>query len=118
MTEELEKKLNELLGLKKQLEEITANKKKSDTSLEFERKKRKTKIIFYIYLAIFTGTAIYGIKGMQENTNNQFIALFIAIVGFVSTVLMKMWYHTVTTMLIILQEMKEFELRITEMLKK
>jgi hypothetical protein len=52
MTEELEKKLNELLGLKKQLEEITADKKKSDTASEFGEKNRKIKVYFYIYLAI------------------------------------------------------------------
>lgn len=118
MTEELEKKLNELLGLKKQIEEMTADKKKSDASSEFEKKGRKTKVIFYIYLAISVGIVLFGIQGMEMNTGNQFIALFVAIVGFGSTVLMKMWYHTVATRLAILREMKEFELRITEMLKK
>ena len=118
MTEELEKKLNELLGMKKQLDEITANKKISDISLDFEAKKRKTKIIFYIYIAISACVAIYGISAMENNSGNQFIALFIAIVGFENTVLMKMWYHTIITKLTILQEMKEFELRITDMLKK
>jgi hypothetical protein len=119
MTEELEKKLNELLGLKKQLEEITANKKKSDAASEFEEKNRKTKVYFYIYLAISVGILLFGITGMEMNTGKyQIIALFTAIVGFESTVLMKMWYHTITTKLSILREMKEFELRITEMLKK
>ena len=118
MTEELEKKLNELLRLKKQIEEMTADKKKSDAVSEFGEKSRKTKVYFYIYLAISVGILLFGVKGMEMNTGNQFIALFVAIVGFEGTVLMKMWYHTVATRLAILQEMKEFELRITEMLKK
>jgi len=118
MTEELEKKLNELLGLKKQLEEITADKKKSDATSEFGEKSRKTKVYFYIYFVISVGIVLFGVKGMEMNTGNQFIALFLAIVGFEGTVLIKMWYHTITTKLTILQEMKQFELRITEMLKK
>jgi hypothetical protein len=119
MTEEMEKKLNELLGLKKQLEEIAADKKESDTTTVFAERSRKTKVYFYIWFAVSIGIMLMGFIGISMNTGkDQIIALFIAVVGFESTVLMKMWYHVIATKLAILQEMKQFELRITEMLKK
>ena len=119
MTEELEKKLNELLGLKKQIEEMTADKKKSDAASVFEEKSRKTKVYYYIYFGVSLGIMLFGIWGIYMNTGKyQILSLFYAVLGFESTVLMKMWYNIITTRLAILQEMKQFELRITEMLKK
>lgn len=120
MTEELERKLNELLGMKKQLEELKADKKKTDAVSEFETKSRKAKTILYIYLIICVGITLVGVVGIQKNTGiaNQFMALFMAIVGFEGTVLMKLWFHVTQARLTVLQEMKQFELRITEMLKK
>ena len=119
MTEELEKKLNELLGMKKQLEDLTANKEKSEVSSDFEKKKRKVLIYFYIYFGITLAIMIYGIIGIHMNTGKyQIMSLFYAILGFEGTVLMKMWYHTITNRLVVLREMKQFELRMTEIVKK
>ena len=118
MTEELEKKLNELLGLKKQIEELAVDKRKFDASSVFEGKKRKTKVYFYICFAVTLGIMLFGMVGIFMNTGKyQIISLFYAVLGFESNVLIKMWYHTITTRLVILQEMKQFELRITAMLK-
>ena len=62
---------------------------------------------------------LMGIAGLSGNTGrSQIFALFAALVGFGSTVLMKMWYHTIAARLAILREMKQFELRMTELLKK
>jgi len=119
MTEELEKKLNELLGLKKQIEELTEDKRKFDVSSVFERKKRKTKVFFYIWFAVTLAIMLFGMAGLFMNTGKyQIISLFYAILGFEGNVLIKMWYHTIATRLAILQEMKQFEIRIMEMLKK
>ncbi len=119
MTEELEKKLNELLGLKKQIEEITADKEKSKTSAIFEEKQRKVKVYFYIWFAVSLGIMLFGMWGIYTSDGKyQIFSLFYGILGFEGTVLMRMWYHTIATKLAILQEMKQFEMRITEMLKK
>jgi hypothetical protein len=120
MTEDIEKKLNELLGLKKQMEELAADKKKTDTVSEFEGKSRKTKTILYIYLVICVGIMLIGVSGIEMNTgiDKKLIALFMAIVGFEGTVLMKLWFHITQNRLTILQEMKQMELRITELLQK
>ena len=119
MTEDLEKKLNELLGMKKQLEDLTASKEKIEASSRFEEKKRKVKVYFYIYFGITLAIMIYGIVGIHMNTGKyQILSLFYAILGFEGTVLMKMWYHTITNRLVVLREMKQFELRMVEMIKK
>jgi hypothetical protein len=119
MTEDMEKKLNELLGLKKQLEELTSAKEKSNVTSVFEEKLRKTNLYFYIWFAVSFGITLYGIAGLFMNTGKyQIISLFWAVLGFEGTILMKLWYHTTTTKLSILQEMKQMELRITELLQK
>lgn len=119
MTEELENKLNELLGLKKQLDELTSDKKISEASSSaFEEERRKTKKRYFIWFAIMLVVTLYGLSGVLINTGrHQIISLFCALVGYEGTVLMKMWYHTVTSKQTILQEMKKSELRIIETLK-
>jgi len=118
MTEELENKLNELLGLKKQLDELTADKKISEASSVFEEKKKKIKIRYFIWLAVMFAIMLFGLVGVFMNTGKyQIISLFYGLMGFESTVLIKMWYHTVTSRQAILQEMKKSELRIIETLK-
>ena len=119
MTEELEKKLNELLELKEQVEKLNAHNEKFEASSVFEEKKRKTRRYYYIWFAITLGIMIFGMAGIFMNTGKyQITSLFYALLGFESNVLIKMWYHTICTKLAILEEMKQFELRITEMLKK
>lgn len=118
MTEELENKLNELLGLKKQLDELTADKKLSDASSVFEEKKKEIKRRYFTLLIFMMAFMVFGIVGVFMNTGKyQIISLFYALMGFESTILMKMWYHTVTSKQTILQEMKKSELRIIETLK-
>jgi hypothetical protein len=119
MTEDMEKKLNELLGLKKQIEELTTDKKKSDIASTFDERSRKTKVCFYIFFAVSLGIMLYGMFGIYMNTGKyQIMSLFYAILGYESTVLMKMWIHTMSSKLSILQEMKQMELRITDLLQK
>jgi len=119
MTEELEKKLNDLLGLKKQIEELATDKKKTDITSTFDERNRKTKVYFYIYFTVSLGIMLFGIFGIYMNTGKyQIMSLFYAILGFEGTVLMKMWFHTMSSKLSILQEMKHMELRITELLQK
>jgi hypothetical protein len=90
MSEELEQKLNELLGMKKQLEEFTAQKKKTETTSVFEEKRKTIKKYYYIYLGIAVLITLAGVAGIEGNAEKyRLVALFMAIVGFESTVLMK-----------------------------
>ena len=122
MTEELEDKLNELLGMKKQIDELTAEKKISDDSLLQEYKRQST--ISKIFYNIFAGSStLFVIIGL--------IMLFISPsvktqIGSLSTIILaaaiglgaELKHHETKIKLSILQEMKQLELRLTEILKK
>jgi hypothetical protein len=119
MSEELESKLNELLGMKKQLEELTTEKRKNDALVTFAGKKKKLLIYYWIYLAIFVVIAMGGIIGIETETGSeQIYCLFVALLGCEGAILIKMWYHTTNSRLLILDEMKQFEIRMTALLEK
>ncbi len=131
MTEELENKLNELLGLKKQLEEITEEKKKTVTASVIGQYKKETRfnlirfwgklvlglVLFLVgWIGVVIGIHTY-VNGIPQGTYQIFL-LFIGILGFGIIIIARLQFDIIKTKLSILQEMKEFELRITEMLKK
>ncbi len=122
MTEELEKKLNELLGLKKQLEEATEEKKKAFTLSVTERYRKESRfnlircgvLIVLGWGMIMFGTIIY----IQHSDVVYIDCPTIIIVGLLLIVIAKLAWLIRQSKLTILQEMKQFELRIMEMLKK
>ena len=133
MTEELEKKLNELLGLKKQMEEATAEQRKNNTLSMLEQYKKeekrariRTRIALLISMAFLwlgalglgsTEIVILGhdISGTpaQYALGGTFMlfGVFIISVTALGAVIR-------TSKLQILGELKQFELRLIEMLKK
>jgi hypothetical protein len=50
----------------------------------------------------------------QAKIYHERLALFLALVGFNSTILMKLWYWIAHTKLSILQELKQLQLQIAE----
>jgi hypothetical protein len=133
MTEELEKKLNELLGLKKQFEEITAEKQKATTSLVIEqykkmgRRARVRSLIGSVMALVFMEFGVLGLCSTQviimghdiTGTPAQYIFGAIAFLfGVLCINLMVITLRIALGKYAILQEIRQFELRITEMLKK
>jgi len=132
MTEELEQKLNELFGLKKQLEEITNGKQKTVTSPvleQYKKEARSARIRFWVGIAIgivfvelgvmaLTATEIRVIGYDVLTGPFKFVLIGIGILGLYIPLAAKLAYRISQCKLSILQEMKQFELRITEMLKK
>ncbi len=121
MTEELEKKLNELLGLKEQLEAITAGQHEPDSSLVVKRYKIRLMLNWGFY-GLSTALAIafvtVGLVGLQ--LTDGVLSLdppTCIIVGLIILQFAKMFFLIRRNRLSVLQEMKQFELRITEMLK-
>jgi hypothetical protein len=133
MTEELENKLNEILGLKKQLEEATAEQRKANTQTVLEEYKREAKrsrirvvfglIIALVFMelgALFLGSTKVIIMGhdisgtpAQYVFGGTFMLLGVCLISItVITARIKQ------SKLAILQEFKQFELRLMEMLKK
>jgi hypothetical protein len=122
MTEELEKKLDELLGLKKQLEEMTAEKSKDITSSvlrQYKKKLRSNFIRFCVAVAIGFIICSFGWLIYTRTTDVVYIRCpIIMSAGIGLIVFAKLCWLIRQSKLSILQEMKEFELRIMEMLKK
>ena len=133
MTEELEKKLNELLGLKKQMEEATAEQRKNNTLSvldQYKKEARRARIrsmiawtmgtLFLLFGAIGLGSTTIIIMGHDiSGTPAQYalggtfmlLGVFLISVTLLGSVIR-------TSKLQILAELKQFELRLTEMLKK
>jgi cation transport ATPase len=120
MTEELEKKLGELLGMKKQLEELTTEKRKSDALTTFAEKKKKVKIYFWVWWVFSMIVLLLGVANIFGNNTLEFqlFSLFVALAGYEMSVLIKLWFHTINSRLLILEEMKQFEIRMTALLEK
>lgn len=122
MTEELEKKLNELLGLKKLLEEVTEEKQKTVTAPVVKKYKKKTILNWvFFWLTFVLGMAFvsFGLIVIQLTDGVLYIDCNTCIiVGILILTFARMLFRIRQNKLAILQEMKQFELRITEMLKK
>ncbi len=124
MTEELEKKLNELLGLKEQLEAITAGKHEGGSPSLVKRYKIRVLLTWAFYgLNVLIGAAFVMLGGWGlevtggEHGGINLDAPACIIVGLLILVFGKMFFLIRRNRLSIMQEMKQFELRITEMLK-
>ena len=124
MTEEMEKKLNELLGLKKQVEEMMEGKRNSaisETIEKYDKEIRAGVIRYYVGIAI--GLAQYLVfvvlgMGTYNNDTLKFIFIGIGLVGLGVPMVAKLGLLIKIGKLSILKEMKQFELRITDLLKK
>ena len=122
MTEELEKKLNELLGLKKLLEQVTEEKQKTVTAPVIKKYKKKTILNWvFFWLTFVLGMAFvsFGLIVLQLTDGVLYIdCQTCIIVGLLILTFARMLFRIRQNKLAILQEMKQFELRIVEILKK
>lgn len=131
MTEELEKKLNELLGLKKLLEKVTQGKMERETSSvleQYKKEARSSRIRFWVGVAmgiVFVWLGVIALTatelrliGFDVTGPFKFILIGIGILGLYIPLVAKLGLRISQSKLAILQEMKQFELRMMEMLKK
>jgi hypothetical protein len=133
MTEELEKKLNELLGLKKQFEEATDERRRIATSSvleQYKKEARRARIRFLIGFVMGLLFMLLGILGLCSTkviimghdisgTPAQYVLGAIALLVGVFDVSLTVIASCIRqSKLAILAEFKQFELRITEMLRK
>jgi len=122
MTEELEQKLTELLGLKKQLEEITEERRQKVTSSVIERYKKEARlslIRFCVAAALGWGMVVFGAIIFVQHTDVVYINCpTIIVAGLILMLVAKLAWLIRKSKLSILQEMKQLELRITELLER
>lgn len=80
----------------------------------------RAKIIFWITFLACIGMMIGGYLGLRSagDTRGMVLWAIFIMIGFNSTILMKLWYWVENTKLNILKEMKQLQLQITELTGK
>lgn len=80
----------------------------------------KVKVIFWIFFILCLGMMAGGYIGLRsaEDTRGMLLWLIFFMIGFNSTILMKLWYWVVSTKLGILKELKQLQLQIAELTGK
>ena len=97
---------------RKEIEKMIFQKYTSDMN--------KAKLITWIFLILslgMMGAGYVGIKNASE-TKSMLLWLIFFMIGFNSTILMKLWYWVVNTKLNILKEMKQLQLQVSELAGK
>ena len=90
--------------------------RKEIVQMWFDKNMRKTKIIFWIFYLCSIGMMIGGYIGLRTaaNTVGMLSWVLFFMIGFNSTILMKLWYWVIDTKLSVLKEMKQLQLQIAE----
>jgi hypothetical protein len=90
--------------------------RKEIVQMQYDKNVRKTKIIFWIYFLLSIGMMIGGYIGLRlaADTKGMLSWVIFFMIGFNSTILMKLWYWVVDTKLNVLKEVKQLQLQIAE----
>ena len=80
----------------------------------------RAKLVLWIFLLLSIGMMVGGYIGLRSagNTRGMILWAIFLMIGFNSTVLMKLWYWVVDAKLNILKEVKQLQLQIAELTGK
>jgi hypothetical protein len=80
----------------------------------------RAKLVFWIFFLLSVGIMIAGYHGLRSAADTRGIILWaiFLMIGFNSTILMKLWYWVVDSKLNVLKELKQLELQIAELAGK
>ena len=84
---------------------------------KYETDMFKVKVVFWIFLVLSLGMMAGGYIGLRyaNDTRGMLCWVIFFMIGFNSTILMKLWYWVVDTKLNVLKEMKQLQLQVTEL---
>jgi hypothetical protein len=84
---------------------------------KFQTDMFKVKVVFWIFLVLSLGMMAGGYIGLRyaNDTKAMLCWVIFFMIGFNSTILMKLWYWVVDTKLNVLKEMKQLQLQVTEL---
>ena len=117
--DEFEKTIRETLSEKDKFDNAKAQTLRKETIQMFYDNMRNVKIVFWIFMAISLAIFIFGTWGIFYNTGRYItLALLTAIIGFNSTILIKLWYWIMNNKLNVLKEIKQLQLQIAELKDK
>jgi len=87
---------------------------------KFEGDMSRVKVVFWIFLVISAAMMVGGMLFInhEKGTRGMIFAAVITLIGYNSTILMKLWYWVVSTKLNILKEIKQLQLQIAELADK
>jgi hypothetical protein len=90
--------------------------RKEIVQMWYEKNLRKTKLVFWIYFLLSIGMMVGGYIGLRLATDTRGMLSWVIffMIGFNSTILMKLWYWVVDTKLNVLKEVKQLQLQIAE----
>jgi len=76
----------------------------------------RAKIVFWIFFLLGLGMMVGGYHGLRsaEDTRGMLLWLIFFMIGFNSTILIKLWYWVTDTKLNVLKEMKQLQLQVAE----
>jgi hypothetical protein len=80
----------------------------------------KVKVVYWIFFLLSLGMMAGGYIGLRlaNDTKAMLCWVIFFMIGFNSTILMKLWYWVVDTKLNVLKEMKQLQLQVTELTDK
>jgi len=119
MNNDIEHKLNELLKMKDDIDELKSERKQREAIDDFEKKQKILKKWYYCWLIVCVIVCCAGLAGMENNSDPyKWNGLFMALVGFNSTIMIKIWYFIKETKLSVLQEMKQLHIHLVKQTAK
>ncbi len=82
----------------------------------FVKDTRQARLVFWIFFLLSVGMMAGGYIGLRSaaDTKGMLSWVLFFMIGFNSTILMKLWYWVVDTKLNVLKEIKELQLQIAE----
>ena len=90
----------------------------------FEGKLKNVKLVTWAFLVtdmVIIAAGISGLLGnllITKNTNAMILSAVVVLIGYESTVLIKLWYWVLNTKYGVLKEMKQLQLQIAELTGK
>jgi len=80
----------------------------------------KVKVVFWIFFVLSLGMMAGGYIGLRSANDTKAMLCWVIffMIGFNSTILMKLWYWVVDTKLNVLKEMKQLQLQVSKLADK
>ena len=119
--DKLEKELQKVLDIKGDfdIDKTEVRRKELERMIlqKYETDFFKVKVVFWIFFILCLGMMAGGYIGLRYagDTKSMLSWVIFFMIGFNSTILMKLWYWVVDTKLNVLKEMKQLQLQITEL---
>jgi len=118
---DIEKELKKVLKMNGSFDaEKNASRRKEIEHMiiqKYETDMFKVKVVFWIFFALSLGMMAGGYIGLRSAVETKAMLCWVILfmIGFNSTILMKLWYWVCDTKLNVLKEMKQLQLQVTEL---